>query len=170
MTLARLAVPSILLLGAACAGPSPSEEPVGALAPEQPSAVQVAEPEAPQAVAVEAAPAVEAPTVVAGSGDGSLLLVEGKPITNGRALVAGDSLFLLAEPFGPPPGFSAAELITWQDVLTELHVQGVEPARAVQLERLLDDAPFIDGNEISELVMKVSSGPGQWGSASWTRD
>ena len=35
---------------------------------------------------------------------------------------------------------------------------------------LLEDASFIEGNEISELIMKVSSGPGQWGSATWTRD
>ena len=46
----------------------------------------------------------------------------------------------------------------------------VEEFARYLLERLLEDAPFIDGNEISSLVMKVSSGPGQWGSASWTRD
>lgn len=45
----------------------------------------------------------------------------------------------------------------------------VEEFARYLLERLLDDAPFIEGNEISSLVMKVSSGPGQWGSASWSR-
>ncbi|MFT7403592.1 6-pyruvoyl trahydropterin synthase family protein [Zhongshania sp.] len=46
----------------------------------------------------------------------------------------------------------------------------VEEFARYLLELLLTDAPFIEGNEIAELVMKVSSGPGQWGSASWTRD
>jgi 6-pyruvoyltetrahydropterin/6-carboxytetrahydropterin synthase len=46
----------------------------------------------------------------------------------------------------------------------------VEEFARYLLELLLTDAPFIEGNEIRELVMKVSSGPGQWGSASWTRD
>lgn len=55
-------------------------------------------------------------------------------------------------------------------LLLPLRNTTVEEFARYVLERLLDDAPFIDGNEISELVMKVSSGPGQWGSASWTRD
>jgi 6-pyruvoyltetrahydropterin/6-carboxytetrahydropterin synthase len=46
----------------------------------------------------------------------------------------------------------------------------VEEFARYLLELLLTDAPFIEGNEIAELVMKVSSGPGQWGSASWTRN
>lgn len=46
----------------------------------------------------------------------------------------------------------------------------VEEFARYLLERLLEDAPFIEGNEISELIMKVSSGPGQWGSASWQRN
>ncbi|GAB3383395.1 6-carboxytetrahydropterin synthase [Spongiibacter taiwanensis] len=46
----------------------------------------------------------------------------------------------------------------------------VEEFARYLLQRLLEDAPFIEGNEISELVMKVSSGPGQWGSASWHRE
>lgn len=55
-------------------------------------------------------------------------------------------------------------------LLLPLRNTTVEEFARYVLERLLDDAPFIDGNEISELVMKVSSGPGQWGSASWSRD
>lgn len=46
----------------------------------------------------------------------------------------------------------------------------VEEFARYVLELLLEDAPFIEGNEISQLTMKVSSGPGQWGSASWQRD
>ncbi len=46
----------------------------------------------------------------------------------------------------------------------------VEEFARYLLEQLLRDAPFIEGNEIRELIMKVSSGPGQWGSASWSRD
>ncbi len=46
----------------------------------------------------------------------------------------------------------------------------VEEFARYLLERLLEDAPFIEGNDISELTMKVSSGPGQSGSASWSRD
>lgn len=38
------------------------------------------------------------------------------------------------------------------------------------LECLLKDAPFVEGNDISALTMKVSSGPGQSGSASWSRE
>ncbi len=45
----------------------------------------------------------------------------------------------------------------------------VEEFARYLLELLLTDAVFIEGNEIKELVMKVSSGPGQWGSASWRR-
>jgi 6-pyruvoyltetrahydropterin/6-carboxytetrahydropterin synthase len=35
------------------------------------------------------------------------------------------------------------------------------------LERLLDDRELIDGYDIREVGIKVSSGPGQWGSARW---
>jgi 6-pyruvoyltetrahydropterin/6-carboxytetrahydropterin synthase len=37
------------------------------------------------------------------------------------------------------------------------------------LERLLDDRELIDGYDIREVGIKVSSGPGQWGSARWRK-
>lgn len=43
----------------------------------------------------------------------------------------------------------------------------VEEFARLLLERLLEDSAFIDGNGIQKLVMKVSSGPGQSGSATW---
>lgn len=46
----------------------------------------------------------------------------------------------------------------------------VEEFARLLLERLLEDAEFIDGNGVRKLVMKVSSGPGQSGSASWKQD
>lgn len=46
----------------------------------------------------------------------------------------------------------------------------VEEFARLLLERLLDDAEFINGNGVRKLVMKVSSGPGQSGSASWEQD
>ncbi|WP_372863396.1 6-pyruvoyl tetrahydropterin synthase family protein [Spongiibacter sp.] len=55
-------------------------------------------------------------------------------------------------------------------LLLPLRNTTVEELARYVLERLLDDAAFVDGNHISELVMKVSSGPGQWGSATWTRN
>ncbi len=54
-------------------------------------------------------------------------------------------------------------------LLLPLRNTTVEEFARYLLEKLLDDAPFIDGNEIVELTMKVSSGPGQWGSAHWCR-
>jgi 6-pyruvoyltetrahydropterin/6-carboxytetrahydropterin synthase len=45
----------------------------------------------------------------------------------------------------------------------------VEEFARYLLEVLLSDARFIEGNEIRVLEMKVSSGPGQSGSAIWTR-
>ncbi len=45
----------------------------------------------------------------------------------------------------------------------------VEEFARYLLEQLLADAAFVRGNDIYELVMKVSSGPGQSGSASWRR-
>ena len=38
------------------------------------------------------------------------------------------------------------------------------------LERLLEDRDLIDGYDIREVGIKVSSGPGQWGSARWKKD
>ena len=35
------------------------------------------------------------------------------------------------------------------------------------LSRLVEDSAFFDPDTISAMVLKVSSGPGQWGSASW---
>lgn len=43
----------------------------------------------------------------------------------------------------------------------------VEEFARLLLERLLEDGEFIHGNGVQRLVMKVSSGPGQSGSASW---
>lgn len=43
----------------------------------------------------------------------------------------------------------------------------VEEFARLLLERLLQDSAFIQGNGVMSLVMKVSSGPGQSGSASW---
>lgn len=43
----------------------------------------------------------------------------------------------------------------------------VEEFARLLLERLLEDSAFIDGNSVRQLIMKVSSGPGQSGSASW---
>ena len=37
------------------------------------------------------------------------------------------------------------------------------------LERLLEDRELIDGYDIREVGIKVSSGPGQWGSARWRK-
>lgn len=54
-------------------------------------------------------------------------------------------------------------------LLLPLRNTTVEELARYVLERLLEDASFIQGNAISELVMRVSSGPGQWGSARWTR-
>ena len=45
----------------------------------------------------------------------------------------------------------------------------VEEFARYLLEQLLADAAFVQGNDIHKLVMKVSSGPGQSGSASWQR-
>ena len=45
----------------------------------------------------------------------------------------------------------------------------VEEFARYLLEKLVEDAPFVEGNEISELTMQVSSGPGQSGSATWVR-
>ncbi len=46
----------------------------------------------------------------------------------------------------------------------------VEEFARLLLERLLEDAEFIEGNGVRKLLMKVSSGPGQSGSASWEQD
>lgn len=141
MVVARLAVSSTafaLLVGASCAG-TPDDPQTGP-PPEAPAALEAPAAAAPSTPAEE--PAAE--PVARPAGDGSMVLVESRPITNGRAHVAGESLFLLSEPFGPPPGFTMAELITWQDVLGELHVTGVEPARQAQLERLLGEFSGVD--------------------------
>lgn len=46
----------------------------------------------------------------------------------------------------------------------------VEEYSRYLLERLLEDCELIDGYDIREVGIKVSSGPGQWGSARWKRD
>lgn len=43
----------------------------------------------------------------------------------------------------------------------------VEEFARLLLERLLEDSAFIQGNGVQSLIMKVSSGPGQSGSATW---
>jgi len=46
----------------------------------------------------------------------------------------------------------------------------VEEYSRYLLERLLEDRELVDGYDIREVGIKVSSGPGQWGSARWKRD
>ena len=46
----------------------------------------------------------------------------------------------------------------------------VEEFARLLLVRLLEDAEFINGNGVRKLIMKVSSGPGQSGSATWEQD
>ena len=55
-------------------------------------------------------------------------------------------------------------------LLLPLRNTTVEEFARYLLQLLLGDAPFIETNDIRELTMKVSSGPGQWGSANWVRD
>ena len=43
----------------------------------------------------------------------------------------------------------------------------VEEYSRYLLERLLDDRELIQRNDVREIVIKVSSGPGQWGSCRW---
>lgn len=46
----------------------------------------------------------------------------------------------------------------------------VEEYSRYLLERMLEDRELIDGYDIREVGIKVSSGPGQWGSARWKKD
>lgn len=46
----------------------------------------------------------------------------------------------------------------------------VEEYSRYLLGHLLEDRELIDGYDIREVGIKVSSGPGQWGSARWKRD
>ncbi len=46
----------------------------------------------------------------------------------------------------------------------------VEEYSRYLLGRLLEDRELIDGHDIREVGIKVSSGPGQWGSARWKKD
>ncbi len=43
----------------------------------------------------------------------------------------------------------------------------VEEYARYLLERLLEDSALIGGRDIREVGIKVSSGPGQWGSSHW---
>ena len=45
----------------------------------------------------------------------------------------------------------------------------VEEYARYLLERLLEDRDLIMGHDIREVSIKVSSGPGQWGSCRWKR-
>jgi 6-pyruvoyltetrahydropterin/6-carboxytetrahydropterin synthase len=46
----------------------------------------------------------------------------------------------------------------------------VEEYSRYVLERLLEDRELIRRNDVREVVIKVSSGPGQWGSSRWRKD
>ena len=46
----------------------------------------------------------------------------------------------------------------------------VEEYARYLLERLLEDSALIGGRDIREVGIKVSSGPGQWGTSHWRRD
>jgi 6-pyruvoyltetrahydropterin/6-carboxytetrahydropterin synthase len=46
----------------------------------------------------------------------------------------------------------------------------VEEYARYLLERLLEDRELIERHDIREVGIKVSSGPGQWGSSHWKRD
>lgn len=45
----------------------------------------------------------------------------------------------------------------------------VEEYARYLLEKLLEDRELIEGHDIREVGIKVSSGPGQWGSSHWKR-
>ena len=45
----------------------------------------------------------------------------------------------------------------------------VEEYSRYLVERLLEDRELVDGYDIREIGIKVSSGPGQWGSARWKK-
>ncbi len=52
-------------------------------------------------------------------------------------------------------------------LLLPLRNTTVEEYARFLLQQLLSDSAFVAGNQILALEMKVSSGPGQWGSARW---
>ncbi len=52
-------------------------------------------------------------------------------------------------------------------LLLPLRNTTVEEYARYLLQQLLSDNAFVAGNQILALEMKVSSGPGQWGSARW---
>jgi 6-pyruvoyltetrahydropterin/6-carboxytetrahydropterin synthase len=46
----------------------------------------------------------------------------------------------------------------------------VEEYARYLMERLLEDSALIGERDIREVGIKVSSGPGQWGTSHWRRD
>lgn len=46
----------------------------------------------------------------------------------------------------------------------------IESLSAYLLDRLLQESRYFEDHDIRELELKVSSGPGQWGSTHWIRD
>ncbi|MCK9506125.1 MAG: 6-carboxytetrahydropterin synthase [Porticoccaceae bacterium] len=46
----------------------------------------------------------------------------------------------------------------------------IEELAHMLLSELLEDTSYFDASDIVKLVIKVSSGPGQWGSSSWTNN
>ncbi|MCG3170209.1 MAG: hypothetical protein CALGDGBN_01748 [Pseudomonadales bacterium] len=67
--------------------------------------------------------------------------------------------------------FAAEELLfpRGDTLLLPVRNATVEEYARYLLERLLEDRELIDRHDIREVTIKVSSGPGQWGSCHWRK-
>ena len=87
-------------------------------------------------------------------------------------LIARDSAHLTIGEDGPYYSVRFGEetmlLLKSDTLLLPIRNTTVEEYARYLLSRLLEDAMFTETHDIREIVVKVSSGPGQWGSCTWT--